>query len=110
MSSHYQQAITLLEEVFQGKRDAMSCLFTLARTEPEAFCRALMGQNQWAQEVMEMVRHDNRIAAIKKLREERGLGLKEAKDITDHARELMGLGKMDDALRVIRCGAVQEVI
>lgn len=88
----HSHAIALLEEVFQGKRDAMSCLFTLARVEPEAFVRGLTGESvpdapDWTVDVIRRIKSMNLVSAIKLIREARGIGLKEAKDLADEARQ-----------------------
>ena len=82
----FQAAISILEEVYAGKRDAMSCLFTLCKLEPEAVVRALNPPaSSWADECLVLLRAGNKIGGIKALRTARGLGLKEAKDICEFA-------------------------
>lgn len=93
----YVRALEIIEEVFNGKRDAMSCLFTFAKADPIAFARAIdtpvLAQQggQWVREAISMIAANNMVAAIKKTREVHKCGLKEAKDLCDAARERLRL-------------------
>ena len=92
MNAH-QQAIQIMEDIYSGKRDAMSCLFTLCRVEPDAMVRALdpplvKRTAAWTDVAMTHLHNGNMVSAIKEVRTHRGLGLKQAKDIVDEARNI----------------------
>lgn len=93
----YVRALEIIEEVFQGKRDAMSCLFTFAKADPIAFTRAIdtpvlaQPEGQWVREAVALLSAGNIVGAIKKTREAHKCGLKEAKDLCDAARERLRL-------------------
>lgn len=93
----YVRALEIIEEVFNGKRDAMSCLFTFAKADPIAFTRAIdtpvlaQPEGQWVREAVALLSAGNIVGAIKKTREAHKCGLKEAKDLCDAARERLRL-------------------
>lgn len=85
------RCLEIIEEVFQGKRDAMSLLFTFAKQDPAGFVKAIDNPKPardlvWTREAVALISAGNMIGAIKMTRENRGLGLKEAKDVCDAAR------------------------
>ena len=85
------RCLEIIEEVFQGKRDAMSLLFTFAKQDPAGFVKAIDHPRPtrdlvWTREAVSLISAGNMISAIKMTRENRGLGLKEAKDVCDAAR------------------------
>lgn len=91
------RCLEIIEEVFQGKRDAMSCLFTFAKANPIEFARAIdtpvlaQQEGQWVREAIGLISAGNMAGAIKKTREVHKCGLKEAKDLCDAARERLSL-------------------
>ena len=91
------RCLEIIEEVFNGKRDAMSCLFTFAKADPIAFARAIdtpvlaQPEGQWVREAVALLSAGNIVGAIKKTREAHKCGLKEAKDLCDAARERLNL-------------------
>lgn len=91
------RCLEIIEEVFQGKRDAMSCLFTFAKADPVAFARAIdtpalaQQEGQWVREAIGLISAGNMAGAIKKTREVHKCGLKGAKDLCDAARERLKL-------------------
>lgn len=93
----YVRALEIIEEVFNGKRDAMSCLFTFAKADPIAFTRAIdtpvlaKQESQWVREAIGLISVGGMVGAIKKTREAHKCGLKEAKDLCDAARERLNL-------------------
>ena len=109
MNAH-QQAIQILEDIYSGKKDAMSCLFTLCRVEPDAMVRALMPPvvkqpAGWTDIAMTYLHNNNKVGAIKEIRVNRGLGLKEAKDIAD---AVSGITDPYDARRWLEEGYVPQ--
>lgn len=83
------RCLEIIEEVFQGKRDAMSLLFTFAKQDPSGFVKAIDNPRParvWTREAVSMISAGNKVGAIKLTRENRGLGLKEAKDVCDAAQ------------------------
>ena len=109
MNAH-QQAIQIMEDIYSGKRDAMSCLFTLCRVEPEAMVRALVPPlvkqpAGWTDLVMTYLHNNNKVGAIKEVRVHRGLGLREAKDVVD---AVSGITDPYDARRWLEEGYVQQ--
>lgn len=107
----YAGAIKILEEIYSGKRDAMQSLFLIARLEPDALCRALgAGQEQWVIMAMGHVEAHNKVAAIKLIREKSRLGMKEAKDVADHAENMMKSGMRQQAYEIILGAAVPALV
>ncbi len=88
----YQNAIKILQDVAEGKRDALGLLFTLARIDPDALIRAanVIDAPGWAIEALDALRRGMKIEAIKIIRMHRGLGLKESKDIADEIGQMNG--------------------
>lgn len=96
MNTH-KLAISVIREVALGKREAWDVICCVAEHEPDALCRALgitipSGYTQggsssasWVEEARQFILTHNKVAAIKHVRTHRGYGLKEAKDVVDHA-------------------------
>lgn len=86
MSPH-RKALNILQDVVEGRQEALSILFNLARDNPEALCHASMSNfAEWSDEVMHLIIvGNNAVPAIKTIREKRSIGLKEAKDLYDAA-------------------------
>jgi len=108
MNTH-KLAIGIIREVALGKREAWDVLCLVAEHEPDSLCRALgvsipsgwtragSGTHaKWVDDVMTAMPL-NKVEAIKILRANRGLGLKEAKDICDKALDQDRM-KMDASL------------
>lgn len=100
-ATDFRHAIDILHEVTTGKIEAMGILFSLARDNPDALIQAARGSRSWVEPIMEAMRHDNRIGAIKALRTEKGLDLKAAKDIIDAAATALNAGHSDTARDII---------
>lgn len=106
------RCLEIIEEVFQGKRDAMSCLFTFAKADPIAFARAIdtpvltQQEGQWAREAIGLISLGNMVEAIKKTREVHKCGLKEAKDLCDAARERLKLTDFAGAEDLLLAGPI----
>lgn len=85
--NEYQRAITILMEVSEGKQDAVSLVFKLARDFPNVLCQLVEPNVMQAKvrEVMAFLNANNKVGAIKIVREVGKIGLKEAKDIVDAA-------------------------
>ena len=87
----YADAIQILQEVIEGKKEALSLLFTIARQDPDALVRAATHRPAWVYELMDVLEtKNNPIECIKLLRANKGLGLKEAKDIYDELKTMQG--------------------
>jgi hypothetical protein len=108
MNTH-KLAIGIIREVALGKREAWDVLCLVAEHEPDSLCRAIgvsipsgfaragSGTHaKWVDDVI-AVMPLNRVEAIKIIRTNRGLGLKEAKDVFDKAMEQQRMG-MDASL------------
>jgi ribosomal protein L7/L12 len=88
----YADAIQILQEVIEGKKEALSLLFIIARQDPDALVRAATHRPAWVYELMEVLeKQNNPIECIKLIRANRGLGLKEAKDIYDELKTMQGV-------------------
>ena len=97
----YRHAIDILREITEGKIEALGVLFVLARENPDALIQAVRGSRSWVEPIMEAVKHDDRIGAIKALRAEKGLDLKGAKDIIDAAATALKAGHSETARDII---------
>ena len=100
----YQNAIKILQDVAEGKRDALGLLFTLARIDPDALIRAAnaIDSPAWAIEALDALRRGMKIEAIKLIRMNRGLGLKESKDIADDIGQMSGATERQMIERLLR--------
>ena len=100
----YQDAIKILQDVAEGKRDALGLLFTLARIDPDALIRAAnaIDAPAWAIEALDALRSGMKIECIKIIRMNRGLGLKEAKDIADEIGQMNGATERQMIERLLR--------
>ena len=101
---NYQEAIKILQDVAEGKREALGMLFTLARVDPNALIRAanVIDAPAWAIEALDALRRGMKIECIKIIRMNRGLGLKEAKDIADEIGEMRGATELQMIERLLR--------
>lgn len=103
MNTH-KLAIGIIREVALGKREAWDVLCLVAEHEPDSLCRALgvsipsgwtragSGTHaKWVDDVIAAMPL-NKIEAIKIIRANRGLGVKEAKDVVDRAEEQRRMG------------------
>ncbi len=101
---NYQDAIKILQDVAEGKRDALGLLFTLARVDPDALIRAANAVDApaWTTEALDALRRGRKIEAIKLIRMHRGLGLKESKDITDDIDQMNGATERQMIERLLR--------
>ena len=79
------QALDILHDVISGRREAWDVLFALAKHNPAALVAAVSPGQTFASNVLEAMRHGNRVGAIKAIREQFSCGLKEAKDLCDEA-------------------------
>lgn len=96
MSQAYKDVIDLLTQEFVDYR---KLVIAIAKENPEAVMRAVyLGAARpaaWAREAAAFIKANNPVHAIKQIRIEHGLGLKEAKDIVDTARlRMQDLGRM----------------
>ncbi len=101
---NYQDAIKILQDVAEGKRDALGLLFTLARIDPDALIRAANAVDApaWTTEALDALRRGMKIECIKIIRMARGLGLKEAKDIADEIGQMNGATERQLIERLLR--------
>lgn len=87
MNQAYAKAIDLLTA---DNVDYKAVAIALAKQNPELFCSLAAGAGAcafpatgWHREVVEHIRSNHKVSAIKLCREKTGFGLKEAKDIID---------------------------
>jgi hypothetical protein len=88
----YADAIQILQEVIEGKKEALNLLFTIARQDPDALVRAATNRPAWVYELIDLLEtKNNPIEGIKLIRANKGLGLKEAKDVFDELKTMQGV-------------------
>lgn len=109
MNTH-KLAIGIIREVALGKREAWDVLCLVAEHEPDAMCRALgisipagyarggSSAPKWVDEARQLIDANNKVMAIKHVKTNRGLSLKEAKDIVEYAATLISEQAMREAL------------
>ena len=110
MNTH-KLAIGIIREVALGQREAWDVLCLVAEHEPDSLCRALgvsipsgfaragSGTHaKWVDDVITAMPL-NKVEAIKIIRTNRGLGLKEAKDVVDRAEEQRRMGDGGSMIR-----------
>ena len=98
------QALDILHDVIAGRREAWDVLFALAKHNPAALVAACSPAQTFANNVLEAIRHGNRVGAIKMILEQFQCGLKEGKDLMDAA-----IAKLPDeahATRVLLGGPI----
>lgn len=79
------QALDILHDVISGRREAWDVLFAIAKHNPAALVESVNPNASFADNVLEALRHGNKVEAIKALRMKYGCGLKEGKDLCDEA-------------------------
>jgi len=89
MNHFYAKAIDIL---VGSTVDYKAICIELAKQNPELFCdlAAPSRGNSWQKEVVDLVRSNQTVSAIKLCREKTGFGLKEAKDVIDAVRSRDG--------------------
>jgi ribosomal protein L7/L12 len=84
----FQRAIEIMSVSFDAKKIAIA----LAKEHPEIFVKLYEATTivlGWHREVITAIYQNNFVQAIKTIRENTGVGLKEAKDIADNLRVYM---------------------
>lgn len=89
MSREYQQAIDILSECVQGKREVLPLLFTVAKLYPVALIGAVSEPRpvdaipEWIKEAHLHLEANNKPACVKAVRNAKACGLKEAVDLVN---------------------------
>lgn len=96
------QALDILHDVVSGRREAWDVLFAIAKHNPTALVESVNPNASFADNVLEALRHGNKVEAIKAVRAKFGCGLKEGKDLCDEAARR--LPDEAAARQVIICG------
>jgi hypothetical protein len=79
----YKRVIDIL---MNGQVDTHALTIKLAQCYPEIFLELFCGAVTWHQTVINLIKTDQFVEAIKTLRKETGYGLKESKDVVDNLR------------------------
>lgn len=101
MSKEYQQAIEILSECVQGKREVLPLLFMVAKLYPVALIGAVFEPKtitmpEWIKEAHLHIEADNKAACVKAVRNAKGCGLKEAIDLVNQYARGSGLEAFRD--------------
>jgi len=84
---YIKQAIDIISNRDLTERDMYNILTEIVKSNPSVLVKAhrrlAIVTSSWKQEVIDMCRSGNKIAAIKRCREKTGLGLRDAKDTVE---------------------------
>ena len=105
MSREYQQAIDILSECVQGKREVLPLLFTVAKLYPVALIGAVSEEKSvgvvshipdWVKTAHLHLENNNKVCCIKDIRAAKKLGLKETVDLVNKYQIGSGLEAFRD--------------
>jgi ribosomal protein L7/L12 len=103
MSNQHIQALRILQDVVEGRKEAMSLLFEVARQCPEALINASNGDalQHWSESVTTALHHLDRVGAVKITRSALSLSLIEAKNLCEAADLLVTAGDITAARKLL---------
>ena len=103
MSNQHVQALRILQDVVEGRKEAMSLLFEVARQCPEALINASNGDalQHWSESVTTALHHNDKVGAIKTTRAALNLSLIEAKNLCEAAALLVTAGDITAARKLL---------
>jgi ribosomal protein L7/L12 len=105
MSREYQQAIEILSECVQGKREVLPLLFTVAKLYPVALIGAVSEEKSvafvspipdWVKTAHSHIEAFNKVSCIKEIRAAKTLSLKQAVDLVNKYQIGSGLEAFRD--------------